>query len=252
MLTRRVIPCLDTRDGRVVKGVRFRGLRDAGSPGELAERYEADGADELVILDVVATDRGRAHAIETVRAVRRTLRIPLTVGGGVREVADAERLLIAGADKVAVNTAAVDRPDLVEELATRFGSQCVTLAIDAASSGSNASWHVFRRSGSDATGRDAVAWALEGCQRGAGEILLTSIDRDGTRTGYDTRLIRAVSSAVGVPVIASGGARITNDLAQALRAGADAVLAASIFHDGDTTVTEVKQRLALLGVEVRR
>lgn len=236
----------------MVKGIRFRDLRDAGSPVELASRYEADGADELVILDVVATDRGREHALDTVRAVRRTLRIPLTVGGGVRRTDDAARLLGAGADKVTVNTAALDRPALLEELADRFGSQCVTLAIDAAASGANASWQVFRRAGRDATGRDAVAWAIEGSQRGAGELLLTSIDRDGTRSGYDTRLIRAVSTAVASPVIASGGARITADLARAFAAGADAVLAASMFHDGDTTVTEVKQRLALLGVEVRR
>lgn len=252
MLTRRIIPCLDTRDGRVVKGVRFRDLRDAGSPVELARRYEADGADELVILDVVATDRGREHALDTVRAVRRTLRIPLTVGGGVRSTDDAARLLGAGADKVAVNTAALDRPGLLEELADRFGSQCVTLAIDAAATGANASWQVFRRAGQDATGRDAVAWAIEGSQRGAGELLLTSMDRDGTRRGYDTRLIRAVSTAVPLPVIASGGARMTDDLRRAFAAGADAVLAASMFHDGDTTVTEVKQRLALFGVEVRR
>lgn len=250
MLTRRIIPCLDTRDGRVVKGVQFQGLRDAGSPVELAARYEADGADEIVILDVVATDRGRDHALETVRAVRRVLRIPLTVGGGVRTGDDATRLLGAGADRVGVNTAALDRPDLIAELAERFGSQCVVLAIDAATTGSG--WQVFRRAGQDATGRDAVAWAIEGRERGAGEILLTSIDRDGTRIGYDTRLIRAVSRAAAIPVIASGGARITAHLAAALHAGADAVLAASMFHDGDTTVTEVKQRLALLGVEVRR
>lgn len=250
MLTRRVIPCLDTRDGRVVKGVQFQGLRDAGSPVELAARYEADGADEIVILDVVATDRGREHALDTVRAVRRVLRIPLTVGGGVRTGDDAARLLGAGADKVGVNTAALDRPDLIAELAERFGSQCVVVAVDAASSGSG--WQVFRRAGQDATGRDAVAWAIEAREQGAGELLLTSIDRDGTRRGYDNRLIRAVSRAAAIPVIASGGARITAHLAAALDAGADAVLAASMFHDGDTTVTEVKQRLALLGVEVRR
>ena len=250
MLTRRIIPCLDTRDGRVVKGVQFQGLRDAGSPVELAVRYEAQGADELVILDVVATDRGRDHALDTVRAVRRELRIPLTVGGGVRTADDAARLLDAGADRVGVNTAALDRPELVTELADRFGSQCVVLAIDAASHGSG--WQVFRRAGQEGTGRDAVAWAIEGRERGAGEVLLTSIDRDGTRAGYDTRLIRAVCRAATIPVIASGGARITAHLAAALAAGADAVLAASMFHDRDTTITEVKQRLALLGVEVRR
>lgn len=249
MLTRRIIPCLDTRDGRVVKGINFQGLRDAGSPAELAARYEAQGADEIVILDVVATDRGRAHALETVREVRQVLSIPLTVGGGVRAVADAERLLDAGADKVGVNSAACDRPALLTELADRFGVQCIVLAIDAARA--TEGWRVFRRSGSEATGRDAVAWAIEGTASGAGEILLTSIDRDGTRSGYDLDLLRAVSDAVTVPVIASGGARTADDFVAAVGAGADAVLAASMFHDGDTTVTAVKQRLAEAGVEVR-
>ncbi|MGD9523011.1 MAG: imidazole glycerol phosphate synthase subunit HisF [Gemmatimonadales bacterium] len=249
MLTRRIIPCLDTRDGRVVKGINFQGLRDAGSPAELAARYEAQGADEIVILDVVATDRGRAHALETVREVRQVLSIPLTVGGGVRAVADAERLLDAGADKVAVNSAACDRPALLTELADRFGVQCIVLAIDAARAAEG--WRVFRRSGSEATGRDAVAWATEGATLGAGEILLTSIDRDGTRSGYDLDLLRAVSDAVTVPVIASGGARTAGDFVAAVGAGADAVLAASMFHDGDTTVAAVKQRLTEAGVEVR-
>lgn len=250
MLTRRIIPCLDTRDGRVVKGINFQGLRDAGSPAELAGRYEAQGADEIVILDVVATDRGRDHALETVREVRRVLSIPLTVGGGVRSVADAERLLEAGADKVGVNSAACDRPALLGELAGRFGVQCVVLAIDAARQADQ--WRVFRRSGSEATGRDAVAWAVEGAACGAGELLLTSIDRDGTRSGYDLDLLRAVCGAVTVPVIASGGARSAEDLLAAVGAGADAVLAASMFHDGDTTVAAVKQRLAEAGVEVRQ
>ncbi len=250
MLTRRIIPCLDTRDGRVVKGVQFQGLRDAGSPVELAARYEHQGADELVILDVVATDRGRSHALDAVRAVRRALRIPLTVGGGVRTAGDAERLLGAGADKVAVNTAALDRPGLIDELAERFGSQCVVLAIDAAAT--DAGWRVFRRAGQDPTGREAAGWAAEGAERGAGEILLTSMDRDGTRAGYDTELLSAVSGIAAIPVIASGGARTPDDFAAAFAAGADAVLAASMFHDGDLTVTEAKQQLALLGVEVRR
>jgi imidazoleglycerol phosphate synthase cyclase subunit len=250
MLTRRIIPCLDTRDGRVVKGINFQGLRDAGSPAELAAGYEAQGADEIVILDVVATDRGRAHALETVREVRQVLSIPLTVGGGVRAVADAERLLEAGADKVGVNSAACDRPALLTELAERFGVQCIVLAIDAAREADH--WTVFRRSGSEATGRDAVAWAVEGAARGAGELLLTSIDRDGTRSGYDLDLLRAVCGAVTVPVIASGGARTAEDFIAAVGAGADAVLAASMFHDGDTTVSAVKQHLAGAGVEVRR
>jgi imidazoleglycerol phosphate synthase cyclase subunit len=250
VLTRRVIPCLDTRDGRVVKGVRFRDLRDAGVPAELASRYEADGADEIVLLDVVATDRDRGHALDTVRAVRRDLRIPLTVGGGVRSLGDAAALLDAGADKVAVNTAAIDRPALLGELADRFGTQCVVLAIDAATADSG--WRVFRRAGQDGTSLDVVQWSLDAARRGAGELLLTSIDRDGTRSGYDTRLLRAVCSAVAIPVIASGGARRTDDLMAAFDAGADAVLAASMFHDGDTTITAVKAELALCGVEMRR
>jgi imidazoleglycerol phosphate synthase cyclase subunit len=250
MLTRRVIPCLDTRDGRVVKGTRFRDLRDAGTPVELAARYEDEGADELVLLDIVATDRDRAHALATVRAVRRGLRIPLTVGGGVRTLDDARALLDAGADKVAVNTAAVGRPALLGTLAERLGSQCVVLAIDAAAAGDG--WQVFRRAGQEPTGRDAVAWAAEAERLGTGELLLTSIDRDGTRSGYDTALLRAVRGAVAIPVIASGGARDTQDLLDAFTAGADAVLAASMFHDGDTTIAAVKATLAARGVEVRR
>ncbi len=250
MLTRRIIPCLDTRDGRVVKGVRFQGLRDAGSPVELAARYEQEGADEIVILDVVATDRGRDHALDTVRAVREVLRIPLTVGGGVRTVRDAERLLEAGADKIGVNSAATDDPTLLARLAGTFGVQCIVLAIDAATAGN--AWRVFRRSGSEDTGRDAVEWAVEGTRRGAGEILLTSIDRDGTRTGYDLALLNAVTQAVTVPVIASGGARTVTDLIAAVDAGADAVLAASMFHDGDTTVALVKQAMQQHRLEIRR
>lgn len=252
----RLIPCLDVRDGRVVKGIRFQGLRDAGDPVQRAAAYEAQGADELVLLDVSATPEGRANAAHTVEAVRAVLSVPLTVGGGVREVADAERLLAAGADKVAVNTAAVRRPALLAELADRFGRQCVVLALDAARrhepNPDASAWETVVLSGRERTGRDAVAWASAAAELGAGEILLTSWDQDGTRAGYDTELLAAVSAAVRVPVIASGGADTPNHLADALSAGASAVLAASIFHDGHTTVGEVKAALAELGVEVRR
>lgn len=250
MLMRRIIPCLDTRDGRVVKGVHFRDLRDSGSPVELAARYADEGADEIVLLDIAATPAGRDHALDTVRAVRRVLRIPLTVGGGVRGNDDAERLLSAGADKVGVNSAAVARPELLTELAARFGRQCITLAVDARRV-KNGGWEVHTRSGERATGRDAVEWAEEGSRLGAGEILLTSIDQDGTRRGYDLALVRAVATRVMVPVVASGGGATVAHLLAALEAGADAVLAASMFHDGDTTVAQVKQALAAAGVEVR-
>lgn len=244
MLTRRVIPCLDVDGGRVVKGVRFAGLRDAGDPVESARRYAADGADELVLLDVSATPAGRGHALATVRAVRDVLAIPLTVGGGVRSVADAQALLEAGADKVAVNTAAVERPTLLTELAERFGVQCTVLALDAAlrNAGSRG-WEVVTHSGRTRTGHDAVRWAADAAALGAGELLLTSFDRDGTRAGYDLELIRAVVAAVPVPVIASGGASTPEHLAQALLAGADAVLAASIFHEREFTVADIKARL---------
>jgi len=250
MLSARVIPCLDVRDGRVVKGVRFAGLRDAGSPVELADAYELQGADELVMLDVSATPEGRATAVETVRAIRESLSIPLTVGGGVHTLENAGALLSAGADKVAVNTAAVRRPDLLDELARRFGCQCTVLAVDAART-SAGTWEVVVLSGSERTGIDVVDWAREAVRRGAGEILLTSWDRDGTRSGYDVELLSAVSEAVTVPVIASGGAAGARHLLAALRAGADAVLAASIFHDGDTTVADVKSFLRSNGITVR-
>jgi len=251
MLCARIIPCLDIRDGRVVKGVRFQGLRDAGDPVELAAAYEAQGADELVLLDVSATSEGRRTALGTVAQVRARLSIPLTVGGGVRMIEDAAALLEAGADKVGVNTAAVLDPRLLTRIAGHFGRQCAVLALDAARR-PHGGWEVVIRSGKKRTGRDAVAWAREAVERGAGEILLTSWDRDGTRSGYDLELLGAVSSAVRVPVIASGGADSSAHMVEALKAGADAVLAASIFHDGDCTVAIIKDELAAAGCEVRR
>jgi len=251
MLTARIIPCLDVKGGRVVKGVRFQGLRDAGDPAERAAVYEQQGADELVLLDVSATTDERSHALETVRAVREVLSIPLTVGGGIRTVRDAEALLEAGADKVSVNTAAVDNPGLINELNARFGAQCTVVAIDAARRETGEGWEVVVRSGRDRTGIDAIAWAIDVTARGAGEILLTSWDRDGTRSGYDCLLLQAMHDAVTVPVIASGGAASAAHLAEALAAGADAVLAASIFHDGDLTVEDVKISLRDSGYGVR-
>lgn len=250
MLTVRIIPCLDVAAGRVVKGIKFQGLRDAGDPVERAAAYEAQGADELVMLDVSATPEERGTAAETVRAIRAVLSVPLTVGGGVREVANAATLLEAGADKVGVNTAAVNDPSLLTELANRFGRQCTVLAMDAASSGTD-KWEVVTHSGVNRTGLDAVEWAREATDRGAGEILLTSWDRDGTRSGYDCELIAAIRTATHVPIIASGGADTVQHMAEALQAGADAVLAASIFHDDDMTVSEVKQQLKQHDVEVR-
>lgn len=249
---RRVIPCLDVKDGRVVKGVKFQGLRDAGDPVELARRYEAEGADELVFLDVSATVEGRKSAAETVAKVRKVISIPLTVGGGVRSVEDAKRLLDAGADKVGVNSAAVFNPQLLTELAERFGRQCVVLAIDAGKSETGAGWQVIVRSGTDRKEIDAVAWAAEGERLGAGEILLTSWDRDGTRSGYDLAVTEAVARAVPCPVIASGGVANATHLAEGIRARADAVLAASIFHDGDTTVGREKDALIAEGFPIRR
>jgi len=254
MATRRIIPCLDVANGRVVKGIQFQGLRAAGDPVELARSYEAQGADELVILDVAATPEGRGHAVKTIEAVRAVLRIPLTVGGGLREVDDARRLLDAGADKVAVNTAAVTRPGLLSELAVAFGVQCVVLAVDAARRAeelAESRYEVVVRSGRDRTGLDVVDWAVQAVRLGAGEILLTSWDRDGTRTGYELELLRSVSEAVEVPVIASGGADTIRHLQEAIEAGADAVLAASIFHDGQSTVADVKAELIERGVEIR-
>ncbi len=249
MLTTRVIPCLDVRDGRVVKGIRFQALRDAGDPAARAAMYEANGADEIVMLDVSATTEGRSAAARTVRAIRRVLSIPLTVGGGVGSIEDAARLLDAGADKVSVNSAAVRDPSLLTRLAGRFGRQCTVLAIDAARA--SGTYRVLTRSGTTAEPLDAIAWAAEGESRGAGEILLTSFDRDGTGEGYDLELLGAICGGASIPVIASGGGRTAEHLASAVRAGADAVLAASIFHDGVTTPDAIKHELSLLGVRVR-
>jgi cyclase len=247
---KRVIPCLDVDGGRVVKGVGFVDLRDAGDPVELACRYDAAGADELVLLDITATSDKRETVVELARRAADDVFIPFTIGGGIRSVADAQAVLDAGADKLSVNSAALARPELVDELAGTFGSQCVVLAIDAKASGE--SWEAYVAGGRTPTGRDAVAWAAEGVERGAGEILLTSMDRDGTNAGYDLALTAAVAEAVTVPVIASGGAGELDDLVDAVQAGADAVLCASIFHYGQHTVGEVKDHLTQAGVPVRR
>lgn len=250
MLTTRIIPCLDCRDGRVVKGVRFSRLRDVGRPAECAARYEMQGADEIVILDVAATVAGRTTQLDTVRAVRRVASIPLTVGGGVRSLENAAQLLESGADKVTVNSAAVKRPDLIDELAGHFGSQCAVLAVDSAAVAPDR-WEVVIESGRIRSGISTVDWCREAVERGVGELLLTSWDRDGTRAGYCLELIAAIRQAVAVPLIASGGASGPQHLFEAISAGADAVLAASMFHDGDWTVGGVKDYLRRLGVEVR-
>ena len=250
LLPVRIIPCLDVRGGRVVKGVKFRGLTDQGDPAALARAYEEQGADEVVVLDVTATTETRGTRLDTVRAVRARLSVPLTVGGGIGGVEDAAALLEAGADKVAVNTAALKRPGLLEELAARFGSQCVVVSIDALRQRPGA-YEVVVRSGTERLATDAVAWARRAVELGAGEILLTSIDRDGTRSGYELPLLRAVRSTVGVPIVASGGADTPGHMAEAVQAGADAVLAASIFHQRNWTVERVKQALRRLGVPVR-
>lgn len=251
MLAARIIPCLDVRDGRVVKGIKFQGLQDAGDPVSLAASYEAQGADELVLLDVSATPEGRGAARETVALVRAQLSIPLCVGGGVRVADDAGALLTAGADKVGVNTAAVERPELLTELATRYGRQCTILALDAARREDGPGWEVVVLSGKRRTGLDALEWARRAEALGAGEILLTSWDRDGTREGYDLALMEAVTAAVRVPVIASGGVSTPEHLLEGIRAGATAVLAASIFHYGEYDVQTLKKYLAENGVEVR-
>jgi imidazoleglycerol phosphate synthase cyclase subunit len=249
MVMRRIIPCLDVRDGRIVKGVRFANLRDAGDPAERALMYERQGADEIVLLDVSATAEGRAACLQTVRAVRSALSIPLTVGGGIRSMDDAGRMLDAGADRVSLNTAAVERPEVITDVASRFGTQCTVLALDATRNGGD--FEALIRSGTERTGQSAVEWARRAATLGAGEILLTSFDRDGTRSGYDLDLIRAVSAAVAIPVIASGGASTADHMVEAFEAGADAVLAASIFHDSEMTVADVKRQLRAHNVSVR-
>jgi len=246
---KRVIPCLDVDGGRVVKGTGFIDLRDAGDPVELAARYDAGGADELVFLDITATSDRRGTVVELARRTADDVFIPFTIGGGIRSAADAQAVLDAGADKVSVNSAALERPELIDELATRFGAQCVVLAIDAKAAAGG--WQAYVAGGRRPAGRDAVAWAREGTERGAGEILLTSMDRDGTNLGYDLELTATVAGAVSVPVIASGGAGQLEHLADGLRAGADAVLCASIFHYARHTVAEAKQYLISAGFPVR-
>jgi len=253
MLAKRIIPCLDVTGGRVVKGVKFVSLRDAGDPVDCARAYEAQGADELTFLDITASHEGRDTMLAVVRAVARQVFMPLTVGGGIRTVADVRQMLQAGADKVSINTAALLQPDVLNETSRRFGSQCIVLAIDARRRADGApGWTVFTHGGRRDTGRDAVAWAREGAARGAGEILLTSMDCDGMKNGYDLELTRAVSTAVPIPVIASGGAGTLDHLYDAFTAGhADAVLAASIYHFGEFTIPQTKTYLRARGVEVR-
>jgi imidazole glycerol-phosphate synthase subunit HisF len=254
---KRVIPCLDVDAGRVVKGVEFVDIRDAGDPVELAAHYDREGADELVFLDITATHERRETIAQLARRTADEVFVPFTIGGGIRSVEDAQSVLDAGADKVSVNSAALQRPELVDELARVFGSQCVVLAVDAKSvsdgspSNGTARWEAYLAGGRTPTGRDVVAWTREAVERGAGEILLTSMDRDGTSDGYDLPLTTAVSEAVSVPVIASGGAGELEHLAQALHAGADAALCASIFHYGRFTIPEAKAHLSAAGVAVR-
>jgi cyclase len=250
-LAKRIIPCLDVTAGRVVKGVNFLALRDAGDPVEVARRYDEQGADEITFLDITATSDDRDLILPIIEAVASTVFIPLTVGGGVRSVADVRRLLNSGADKVGINSSAIGNPQLVYEAAQKFGSQCIVVAIDAKRSG-DGKWEVYTHGGRKATGLDAVEWAQKVAQLGAGEILLTSMDRDGTRSGFDLALTAAVSEGVTIPVVASGGVGCLQDLADGIVKGhADAVLAASIFHYGQHTVQEAKQFMAVQGIPMR-
>jgi cyclase len=254
-LAKRIIPCLDVDNGRVVKGVQFIEIRDAGDPVEVAKRYDQQGADEITFLDITATHHNRGTMVDVVEQVASQVFIPLTVGGGIRTVDDIRCMLNAGADKVGINSAAVSNPEFVREAAQKFGSQCIVVAIDAkrvSSEGEPARWEIFTHGGRTATGLDAIDWAKKMVQFGAGEILLTSMDRDGTKSGFDLELTRAVSDAVAVPVIASGGVGKLQDLTDGVKLGrADAVLAASIFHFGEHTVQEAKQQMASQGLEVR-
>jgi imidazole glycerol-phosphate synthase subunit HisF len=253
MLAKRIIPCLDVTGGRVVKGVNFVELRDAGDPVEIAARYNEQGADELTFLDITATSDGRDLILHIIEAVASQVFIPLTVGGGVRSVADVRRLLNAGADKVSFNSAAIARPELILECSDKYGSQCIVVAIDAKRRKLGGGWTVYSHGGRNDTGLDAVAWARRMAELGAGEILLTSMDRDGTKSGFDLELTRAVSDAVSVPVIASGGVGTLEHLAEGIRiGGADAVLAASIFHYGEFTVAQAKALMASQGIPVRQ
>jgi len=251
-LAKRIIPCLDVDAGRVVKGVRFVDIRDAGDPIEIARRYDQQGADEITFLDITASSDERATMVHVVESVASEVFIPLTVGGGIRTLADVRRMLSAGADKVAINTAAVFTPEFVAEAATKYGSQCIVVAIDARRVDAAGRWEVFTHGGRKATGIDAVEWAARMAALGAGEILLTSMDRDGTRDGFDLGLTRAVADAVGVPVIASGGVgRLDHLVDGVIKGHADAVLAASIFHFAEHTVGEAKRHMAQAGIEVR-
>ena len=248
----RVIPCLDVKDGRVVKGVNFVGLRDAGDPVELAARYDAEGADELVFLDITASHENRSTIVDLARRTAEQVFIPFVIGGGLRTEDDMYEVLRAGADKVSLNSAALRDPGLIERAAARFGSQCIVVAIDAKRRSDTSGWEVFLNGGRLETGREAVAWAEEAVDRGAGELLVTSMDRDGTLDGFDTDLLAALSEVVRVPVIASGGAGRLAHFAEAVTAGhADAVLAASVFHDGTYTIAQVKAAMAAAGVSVR-
>ena len=253
-LAKRIIPCLDVTAGRVVKGINFIGLRDAGDPVEIAKRYDEQGADEIAFLDITASSDGRDLIVGVVEAVAARVFIPLTVGGGVRAVEDVRRLLNAGADKVSINTAAVQNPRLVEDAAGRYGSQCIVVAIDAKRSRESTvpRWEVYTHGGRKATGLDAAEWARRMQKAGAGEILLTSMDRDGTRSGFDLELTRAISDALSIPIIASGGVGKLDHLADGILIGrADAVLAASVFHYGEYTVRQAKEHMAKRGIEVR-